>query len=441
MYLVSAWSFQHGFLDYVNRTELNKLEALARALQSEYAEQQSWDYLEKNRRHWNHLLDQHLLNPVELNESTLMRSPFQGREPAENRKKERVILLNHQQKPVVGTRYIENQAIYKPIMYNNRIVGYLGIEKKVELSHQLDRIFSQQQQLNLVLIALGSILISIVIALPFSSRLIKPIVNLLKATLSLTKGDYTQRVGIHSKDEIGQLSKAFNDMAENLQKQEHMQRRWLADISHELRTPLAVAKAETEAMLDGVRAVSTENLQSLHQEINHLNALVEDLYELSRYELEVLKPNKKTVSIAPLLQELLKSFSSEFKNRGLEIECECPNLKIHADPTKLTQVFINLIQNNLRYTREGGKVFIKISKQGNNIRIQWEDDGPGVSESNLDKLFDRLFREDESRASLLKGSGLGLSICKSIIESHHGKITAYLSGYGGLGIDILLPQD
>jgi two-component system sensor histidine kinase BaeS len=444
MYVVNMWSFQNGFLDYVNRNELNQLDGLSIALQKEFARENSWVSFQKQPLLWRQLINNHVLNPARLRESTLLRSQRDPHKKERRPKRPgRLLLLDESQGLIIGRQALKERAIFRPLMHNNRIIGYLGIEKRVQLSENLDQIFSKQQQQNFIWIALGSVLITVLIALPFASQIIKPIQALLDGTRSLASGNYQSRVEVKTRDETGKLAKAFNQMAENIEKNRDIQKQWLADISHELRTPLSVIKGEIEAMLDGIRPLQKENIKSLHQEINYINRLVNDLHELSQSDLSVLQPKKSKLILSNILNEVLEIFKNEIEEKQLNISINClESLPLFADKDQLLQVFINLLQNNLRYSENKANIFITVESKNNNgentIHLRWEDSGPGVKNENLTKLFDRLYREDSSR-SLFKGSGLGLSISKNIIQVHKGSISAFHSKQGGLGIEIILP--
>ena len=434
MFVVSTWSFQNGFLDYINRTELNKLEGLNVALQEIYREDASWLKLKKNKRLWRSLLDEHIRNPTKPLESTLLRNNTKDFKSKHTKNRDHIFLLNNNKELIIGARRRYDQALFTPIMLDNKIVGYIGIEKKIQLSHKLDRVFSEQQQKSYAWIALGSILISILIAVPFSSRLIKPIQALVFSTQEISLGKYQTRVSVKSKDEIGLLSQSFNAMLDNIELHQKTQQQWLADISHELRTPLTVLKAEIEAILDGIRQADTNTIESLHQEINYINNLVEDLHELAKSDIKALRLSKEIFNLKSLIIEAKDIFEQEISQKNININIICSeDIKIFADKNRLSQVFINLFQNNCRYTQENARVEIKVNVN-DDIEILWEDSAPGVSDENLLKLFDRLFRIDDSRSEFHKGSGLGLSICKSIIENHGGKMMGFHSKTGGLGI-------
>lgn len=443
MYFVSSWSFQNGFLDYINRTELNRLEGLSVSLQAIYQEDKNWDRLKKNRRIWRKLIDTQVINPIQPRESALLRNnPDNAENLSGQFERERIFLLDQNKNVIVGSRRNRETLLYTPIYLNNKLIAYLGIERRMQLSDKLDRVFAEQQKQSYAWIALGSILISIFIAFPFAAQLIKPIRALLFSTQELADGKYQSRVSVNRRDEIGLLSQAFNTMADNIEQHQKTQKQWLADISHELRTPLAVLKAEIEAILDGLRKITPETIESLHQEINYINRLVDDLHELAKSDINMLYLQKDKFLLSKLLEETLDIFSQEISEKNFTLKLDVDkNINLYADRNRLMQVFINIMQNNCRYSQQNALIHITTHTLSNNkIEILWEDNGPGVQAGNIDKLFDRLYREDSSRSSFTKGSGLGLSISQSIIENHKGSMQAFHSALGGLGIKIIMPN-
>jgi len=443
MYFVSSWSFQNGFLDYINRTELNRLEGLIVSLQEIYKQDRNWNSLYKNRKAWRKLIETQVVNPVLPRESALLRSkPDKSVNNFRQFERERIFLLDKNKKIIIGSRRNKEALLYTPIILENETIAYLGIEKRLQLSHKLDRVFAQQQKQSYAWIALGSIIISILIAFPFASQLIKPIQALLLGPKELAEGKYQTRVKVISNDEIGLLSESFNTMADNIEQHQKTQQQWLADISPGLRTPLSVLKAEIEALLDGVRQTTQENIGSLYQEINYISRLVDDLHELAKSDIDALTLKKQSFLLLPLFEEVIDIFSQDIEEKNFQIKLNCDNnIKLFADRNRLLQVLMNLFQNNLRYCQTGALIQINVDTDSADfLKIHWEDNGPGVNNENLEKLFDRLYREDSSRSSFKKGSGLGLSICKSIIENHNGSMFAFPSALGGLGITISIPK-
>jgi two-component system sensor histidine kinase BaeS len=248
-------------------------------------------------------------------------------------------------------------------------------------------------------------------------------------------------VPVSSSDELGRLAGDFNAMALTLEMNEKARRQWLADISHELRTPLAVLQGEIEALLDGIRTVTPETIRSLHAETLRLNRLVNDLYQLSLSDLGTLSYHKEDLDPAVVLRDSVDSFRSEFDRKSIRLEADIPDrtdATVFADPERLSQLFANLLDNSLKYTDAGGMLVVRLRGGSNGVTVEFEDSAPGVPGEALGRLFDRLYRVEGSRARESGGAGLGLAICKNIVEAHAGTITAQASPRGGILIRIVL---
>jgi two-component system sensor histidine kinase BaeS len=287
----------------------------------------------------------------------------------------------------------------------------------------------------LVLLAAG-------FALILAKRLIRPIRALAGATHDLASGRYHTRVPGTSSDELGQLARDFNSLALTLEKNEQARRQWVADISHELRTPLAVLRGEIEAIQDGIRRPTEASIRSLHGEVMRLSRLVDDLYQLSLSDLGVLTCRKEELDLAELLTDVLDSYREGLaaKEIGLSAEME-PRCILSGDRERLHQLFSNLMDNSLKYTDSGGSLAVRMECREGRAVIDFLDSTPGVSEGELEKLFDRLYRVESSRNRKTGGAGLGLTICRNIAEAHAGTITARPSPSGGLWIRVVLPQE
>ena len=239
-----------------------------------------------------------------------------------------------------------------------------------------------------------------------------------------------------------QLAADFNVMAKTLEQSEQMRRQWLTDISHELRTPLSILRGEIEAMQDGVRETSRQNLDSLHSEAIYLSKIVNDLHDLSLAETGALPFNKKTVDPVQVLKETVRLFETRFAQHQITVFDQLVSdqkVALQGDADRLTQLFSNLFENALRYTDSPGSLRIWQTRGQNRLMLHIEDSGPGVPDESVERLFDRLYRVDHARTRARGGSGLGLTICKSIVEAHGGKISAANGQSGGLRFDIELP--
>jgi len=330
----------------------------------------------------------------------------------------------------------------KPVRNKNLVVGYLGRlpRKKPFDVHQLQ--FVKQQKSALALVAAVLVLLTAGLSLPLASRLIQPIRALAMATKRLAAGQYETRVPVASSDELGQLARDFNTLALALEKNEQARRQWVADISHELRTPLAILRGEVEAMQDGIRRPDPDSIRSLHGEILRLSRLVDDLYQLSMSDLGALTYRKEDLDLVALVTDTLTLYRPELARKEITLIDELPGngkIMVFGDQERLRQLFANLLDNVLKYTDGGGKLAIRIKCHDNVSMVDIQDSAPGVPESELESLFERLYRVETSRNRAAGGAGLGLAICRNIVEAHTGTITAQPSPLGGVWIRVILP--
>ncbi len=279
-------------------------------------------------------------------------------------------------------------------------------------------------------------------AIPLANHVVKPITKLKESTRILAEGEYKIRIERPSNDELGELSDDFNVLAKTLENNELARQRWIADISHELRTPIAILRGEVEAIIDGVREADNKSIESLYQEILQLNRLVDDLYELSLSDLGALNYRKREMDISEAIDSVVESFKDNFRDKGIRIESNSNDHKplfFQGDPDRLHQLFSNLLKNSLRYTHTGGELEITIEPSEHQLTLNFQDSAPGVSLDALDKLFDRLYRAENSRNRSTGGAGLGMAIVKNIVEAHQGTISALNSPKGGLWVKIDFP--
>jgi two-component system sensor histidine kinase BaeS len=286
------------------------------------------------------------------------------------------------------------------------------------------------------------LLLSAVVAVLLSKNLLGPVRRLADGTRNLAQRRFDTRIAVQSSDELGQLARDFNAMAEQLDNYEHRQKQWLSDISHELRTPLSVIIGEIEALQDGVRVADDRALASLYTEASHIRKIVSDLHDLSFAEAGAMSLNLQPIEPLTVLKEVATLFRDRGRSEGLDVVeafASEAGLQIAGDRDRLRQVFTNICENAFQYTEKPGTLTIESESTGRAVRIVFEDTGPGVPPAVLPRLFDRLYRVDASRDRATGGSGLGLSICKGIIENHGGTIRAAAGRRGGLRIEIELP--
>lgn len=468
MFLVMRWNFNRGFLDYVNKADLERLESLAGMLEEVYAGEGSWKSLQDDPRRWRRLLRASLpdrfrepLSPGSPEgdaprETTVPPRPRRPRgdtpsaHPPGPRRPDpghhftrRVVLLDGDKRSIFAPPDLPESLPLKPLLHGGKTVGYLGLLPLKMLVDTRQMRFAREQKQAFALIALAMVFLAALLSIPLAQRMVKRIRDIASATHRLASGRYDTRVPVESSDELGRLARDFNALALTLEKHEQARRQWIADISHELRTPLSILRGEIEAMQDGVRAATPQTIGSLHGEVIRLSRLVNDLYDLSLSDLGALAYSKSDTDLAGALRQALDLYHPEYADKGISLETDLPTgtaFPLFADSERLHQLFSNLLGNSLKYTDPGGRLRVFVERNSGTATVHFQDSGPGVLESELGKLFDRLYRVDSSRNRESGGAGLGLSICRSIVDAHDGSIAAFPSPLGGLWVKITFPM-
>jgi signal transduction histidine kinase len=269
-----------------------------------------------------------------------------------------------------------------------------------------------------------------------ATELSAPLKRLIYAAERIAQGDLAHRVSVRSRDEIGKLAQAFNRMAEALQRSEAARRQLLADLAHELRTPLSVIRGNLEALLDGAFPLTPESLTPVYEETLHLGELVEDLRTLTLAETGHLPLEKERVELGELVEGVVEAVRPLSAEEGVEIKTECePGLWVLVDPRRIRQVLGNLLSNAIRYSPPGSTITVSAFRQGGEIWVSVQDQGPGIPEEDLPHIFERFYKADKSRAE--GGTGLGLAIAKEIVQAHGGRIWA--ENRGGARFTFALP--
>ncbi len=290
-------------------------------------------------------------------------------------------------------------------------------------------------------VGIFSLILSLLFGTVMSKRLVSPIARVINTAKAISKGFYSDRIKEKSNTrEINQLTVTINDLAENMEKQEILRKKLTGDVAHELRTPLATLQSHLEAMMDGIWPADSERLKSCHEEIVRISKMVGDLEKLARYESENFVLNMDTFDITELAKRQIHNFESEFLSKGLELKLTGADCRVYADKDKISQVLVNLLSNALKYTPEGGMVIINIQYNDVNTEISVTDNGPGIPDEDLPYIFERFYRADKSRNKLTGGSGIGLTICKSIVLAHGGSINVQSNIGKGTKFTFTIPK-
>jgi two-component system sensor histidine kinase BaeS len=439
-------SFERGFFDYINERTAQQVAELQKVLAAAYRKHGDWEFLRNDMPAWMRLVvDTMPADPGKFGPGgpPPLPPPGPALRPGSPAPTFAISLLDAGHIPVVGIAGpLPDAASFFPIEVDKRAVGWIvTLPPEKMLPSDSDRRFRDQQYRASWVIGGFSVLLAALVAMLLARTFLAPVRRLAGATHRLAAGEYSTRVSVTTRDELGQLAGDFNQLANTLEKNEKLRRNFLADISHELRTPLAVLRGELEALEDGVRSLTADATKSLQSEVATLSKLIDDLYQLSLADIGALDYRMTTVDAASLLRVTLGSFRERLAARNIRIQPDIPDagLLMHGDADRLTQIFNNLFENSLRYTEAGGALRVHAHRENDGVHIDLQDSGPGVPAELLPRLSERLFRVESSRNRGSGGAGLGLSLCKSIIEAHDGKMQFKLSPMGGLWIEIVFP--
>ncbi|PWB70476.1 MAG: hypothetical protein C3F07_16710 [Anaerolineales bacterium] len=352
-----------------------------------------------------------------------------------------VIVPNGKFKP--GDRIPQEELeIGTPITENGEVVGILVPVRVPFEGNPRELEFIERTNLILLYGALIGAVIALFLGIFLSRTITRPIRELTQATHAVSDGDLSQQVPVRTKDELGELARAFNKMSAELSRSVNARKQMTADIAHELRTPLSLILGHAEAVHDGVLKPTRKNFEIIREEAARLEHLVNDLRTLSLADAGELSINLQTVEPGALLQEIasLYQYQTRKKNIALELDVAANLPTLEADPGRLTQVLTNILDNALRHTPDGGRIVLSAKQMGDMIELAIQDSGPGIPDGNVDRIFERFYRTDSSRQREDGGSGLGLAIARSIVQAHGGQVSAESEAGKGLKIVIALPK-
>ncbi|MEM7098795.1 MAG: ATP-binding protein [Pseudomonadota bacterium] len=475
--LLARWSFEQGFLDYVNALEHERLERLAPQIAQIY---QRFD------GDWNAMRNVPLLREIERSKNRLNKPPvipgsrppherfgsppggrppprrgfesgpnaggpdrqapgrFTDRQPPPRRPGAGHLpptgLMDHNDTHIAGiTRTDAANPIEVSISIGSEQIGTLISSPKRHLNDPTESQFAGQQTQASLWIALFAVLLALGVASLLARRLLDPVHRLHKTVAQLAQGHYelADNPRTTGKDELGQLQKNISNLANVLRENQSVRKRWLADISHELRTPITIMLGELDAVNSGIRAMDTNQVASLTEEAVRLNKIVEDLYELALSDIGGLRYQFVQTDVVALVEEVVASLNASQSQIEIKVNVTNTIPAIQADPARLRQLVLNLLRNSLLYTDFPGRCQVILMSESDFVSLRVVDTPPSVDPARCANLFEPLYREDASRSG--SGAGLGLAICKNIAQAHGGTIRAKPSSWGGLEIETRLP--
>jgi signal transduction histidine kinase len=267
-----------------------------------------------------------------------------------------------------------------------------------------------------------------------------PLREMAAAANEMAKGNYERRVTATSRDEVGDLARAFNTMAGELAEVDRMRRDLVANVSHELRTPISALQAMLENLVDGVEQPDPATFKTMLNQVERLGRLVEQLLDLSRLESGAVPLQRQAFDVRALLQQAVGESRLQGQNIAMTVRVEPSNLRADGDPERVHQVVANLLENALRHSPSDGEVLVSAAADGESVRIEVKDEGPGIPPSEATRVFERFYRSDAARSSAQGGTGLGLAIAKWIVDLHGGTIVAESATPHGCKMVVTLPK-
>ena len=312
-------------------------------------------------------------------------------------------------------------------------IAWILPDKKMQFNlNPQEELFMRRITLAVSLAALAGVILAVTMGFLLAGNLLKPIHRLTKASKSLASGQLGQKVPVTSDDELGELTSTFNKMSEDLEYADEQRKRLTADITHDLSTPLQVISGYMEMLEGGEVQLTPARIEVIKKEIEHLRSLVGDLATLTQVETKTLVMQFQPLSAIDLLERLYETFNPIAAQKGIDMVFKVePDLPlIYADENRMMQVLKNLTENALRYTPPGGQIRLKASANPSLVVLTFSDDGQGIAREDLPYVFERFYRADKARNANHGKMGLGLSICKALVEVQGGTIQVQSEGSG-----------
>ena len=332
-----------------------------------------------------------------------------------------------------GSETAPAMSVALPVLVEGRLAGVVYLSQPLrDVTAVLHDLRTRWLLSTAIALALSG-----VVGLLLSGAIVHPLRRLTAAAGAVARGQLDEQVPVRSRDELGRLSQAFNDMTARLQAARQMQTDFVANVSHELRTPLTSIKGLVETLRQGAMddpQVRDHFLETMESETDRLIRLVKDLLLLSHADSAALNLECEELDLAQLAQATICRLATQAEARGLALQVkaspDCP--PAWADPDRIEQVLVNLLDNALKYSRPGGTVIVRVSAgPERTVQVQVRDEGIGIPPEHLERIGQRFYRADKARSRSEGGSGLGLAIARALVEAHGGRL--WLESHKGQG--------
>lgn len=434
---ISKFYFDKKFGDYIMIKNQNTVQNILMELSEQYSDNK-WDYKGMEKISYNALDKGIIVALYDKEDKEIMNIEKNSKD-----KCNRIMnFIKSSMEGKYGSTTSQFEPVYYPLIKSGEKIG----EVRVKF---YGPIFYMQNELvfmdivNKIILGIGVLLIlaSTVIGFIISRSITRPINKLMTKAKYISKGEYDKKIEINTDIlEINDLINSINNLSQSIKEQENIRKRLTGDISHELKTPLTNIQSHLEAMIDGIWEPTEERLLSVKEEAERLSSLVSDMQKLNKYDEASIKLKKDNVNISDIICFVIFQFSNLAKSKNIKIEYEKKNINLYCDKDKITQALVNILSNAIRYSNEGSTIFIEERLKDNKVIISIEDQGIGISEEDLKYVFERFYRADKSRTRATGGTGIGLTIVKSIVSSHGGEVKLESKLGEGSKFTIILPK-
>jgi signal transduction histidine kinase len=399
--------FGSRFTSYLEGEQQQVQQELVRSLADSYRRSGGWDVVDLRSLESLALADGGTMRLLDASEDVVW-DPSAG--PAGRMASvHRAMMGNPPLGPTTELRVLVNGSLVGTAVVRVPLVGVLP----------QDVAFRSSVNRTLLLGGLAAAIVALSLGFVLARRATAPARELTRAARALAGGDHSKRVDFDAKDELGEMARAFNAMADTIEKEDELRRSFSSEVAHELRTPLAILLTQIEGMQDGVVAADGEALESLHEETLRLSRLVADLETLASAEAAGFSLQKQDVSLRLLLEDVATEFGGLFAADDVTLTTALEDADVDVDPTRIRQVVFNLLSNALKFTPSGGRVHLSSETNGSEAVIRVSDTGLGIPSAELPHVFDRFFRGRAVRAG---GSGIGLAVARELVLAHDGSI-------------------
>ncbi len=436
--VISKFYFDKKFGDYIMIKNQNTVQNILMELIEQYSDNE-WNYKNIEKITYNSLDKGIIVALYDKEDKEIMNIEKNSKD-----KCNRIMnFIKSSMEGKYGSTTSQFEPVYYPLIKSGEKIG----EVRVKF---YGPIFYMQNELvfldiiNKIILGIGVLLIlaSTVIGFIISRSITRPINKLMTKAKYISKGEYDKKIEINTDIlEINDLINSINNLSQSIKEQENIRKRLTGDISHELKTPLTNIQSHLEAMIDGIWEPTEERLLSVKEEAERLSSLVSDMQKLNKYDESSIKLKKDNVNISDIIYFVIFQFSNLAKSKNIKIEYEKKNINLYCDKDKITQALVNILSNAIRYSNEGSTIFIDEKLKDNKVIISIEDQGIGISEEDLKYVFERFYRADKSRTRATGGTGIGLTIVKSIVSSHGGEVKLESKLGEGSKFTVILPKE